>query len=114
MFEELDQKITVEGPELGVHEFTKQDFQVAVNFAKVLGKTLRIKNVRTCSATSLPDICFGDLRAAGLLDKRYIPGSGAPGDCDPIGSIWTVTGDVEFVDEYGDTHKKGDVITWAK
>jgi hypothetical protein len=49
-----------------------------------------------------------------LLDKDYIPGSGAPDDCDPHGIEWTVKGDVEFTNDRGEAYKQGDVIEWQK
>jgi len=103
------QKITA-----GVYNFKVEDLKLATDFAKYLGYTLKIENVLTAGGISSPDLCFGDLRNVGLLDKSYIPGSGAPDDCDPHGIEWVVIGDVEFTDSHGDSHKKGDVIEWMK
>jgi hypothetical protein len=104
----MNQKITA-----GEHEFRIEDIAQAAKFAKYLGYTLKIENV--IEAGGYADaLCFGDLREVGLLKKDYIPGSGAPGDCDPHGIEWTVIGDVEFTTDRGDVYKKGDCIEWQK
>lgn len=106
----IEQKIMA-----GEHSFKPDELDRAVKFAKYLKYVLRIQNVITASYTP-EGICFGDLKHAGLLEKSYIPGSGAPDDCDPHGIEWTVVGDIEFtIDrEDGKVYRKGDVIEWAK
>ena len=99
----------------GEHKFKDEDFAQAVKFARYLNYTLKIENIFECSYNySAFGIGFGDLREAGLLSKNYIPGSGAPDDCDPHGIEWTVIADVEFTNDRGEAYKQGDVIEWQK
>ena len=78
----------------GEHTFKDEDIAQAVKFAKYLNYTLKIENVHTAGGTHPDYISFGTLRDIGLLSKSYIPGSGAPDDCDPHGIEWFVCGDV--------------------
>ena len=58
-------------------------------------------------------LCFGTLKDMGLLTKEYrLEPWDQTGDSCTI--VWTVVGDVEFTDSYGDTHTQGDVIEWPK
>ena len=80
--------------------------------------TLKFSNVITASGINksvygADALCFGDLQKMGLLKKDYrLEGWDYEGDSATI--VWTVVGDVEFTDSYGETWKKGDVIEWPK
>jgi hypothetical protein len=75
----------------------------------------KFENVECSGWCSDPNVVtFGTLEDMGLLRKEWVPINTGSGEYEGHDTIWYVIGDVEFTTTYGDTYKKGDVITWYK
>ena len=72
--------------------------------------TKKFENVETCGWSADPDVVtYGTLAEMGYLTKEY------EYSYDGLYAIlWTVVGDIEFTNVYGQTFKKGDTDLWEK